>query len=156
MKQEQINQLVRQALETGNWMLRRSDNGQAYGGFQWNPIGEWTEAPDWDPTPKCGGGLHGSAPEAWGYFTDYSSIDFCITDGERVIIDDSKIKVSRAMVLLRNSLPEGLTVGGWLDLRGTQIASLPEGLTVGGGLVLSGTQITSLPEGVVVKGKVYY
>ena len=50
------------------------------------------------------------------------------------------------------SLPEGLTVGGWLDLSGTPITSLPQGLTVGGGLYLSGTQITSLPEGLTVGG----
>jgi hypothetical protein len=34
-------------------------------------------------------------------------------------------------------------VGGWLDLRNTQITSLPSGLTVGGELYLSGTQITN-------------
>ncbi|MBQ2703158.1 MAG: hypothetical protein IJF63_04785, partial [Alistipes sp.] len=50
------------------------------------------------------------------------------------------------------SLPEGLTVGGYLDLRGTQITSLPEGLTVGDYLDLRGTQITSLPEGLTVGG----
>jgi hypothetical protein len=49
-------------------------------------------------------------------------------------------------------LPEGLHVGGWLDLRGTQIASLPDNLTVGGELDLSGTQITQLPEGLHVGG----
>ena len=38
------------------------------------------------------------------------------------------------------------SVGGSLDLRGTQITSLPEGLSVGGWLVLRGTQITSLAE----------
>ena len=38
-------------------------------------------------------------------------------------------------------LPDNLTVGGWLDLSGTQIASLPDNLTVGGWLYLSGTQI---------------
>ena len=32
---------------------------------------------------------------------------------------------------------------GSLDLRGTQITSLPDGLTVGSWLVLSGTQITN-------------
>ena len=41
------------------------------------------------------------------------------------------------------SLPEGLTVGGYLYLRGTGITSLPEGLTVGGYLDLRGTGITS-------------
>jgi hypothetical protein len=45
-----------------------------------------------------------------------------------------------------------LTVGGDLDLSGTQIQSLPEGLTVGGDLDLSGTQIQSLPEGLTVGG----
>ena len=44
------------------------------------------------------------------------------------------------------SLPEGLSVGGWLNLRCTPITSLPEGLSVGGWLDLSYTQITSLPE----------
>ena len=48
------------------------------------------------------------------------------------------------------SLPENLTVGGWLDLSGTQITSLPENLTVGGWLDLNGTQITSLPENLTV------
>ena len=38
-------------------------------------------------------------------------------------------------------LPDNLTVGGGLYLRGTQIASLPDNLTVGGWLDLSGTQI---------------
>ena len=49
-------------------------------------------------------------------------------------------------------MPEGLTVGGWLDLNGTEITSLPEGLTVGGWLDLRGTEITSLPEGLTVGG----
>ena len=54
------------------------------------------------------------------------------------------------------SLPEGLTVGGSLDLEGcTGITSLPEGLTVGGYLDLRGTGITSLPEGLTVGGNLY-
>jgi hypothetical protein len=44
-------------------------------------------------------------------------------------------------------LPDGLTVGGSLDLEGTGITSLPDGLTVGGSLYLDGTGITSLPDG---------
>ena len=52
------------------------------------------------------------------------------------------------------SLPEGLTVGGYLGLEGcTGLTSLPEGLTVGGYLDLEGcTGITSLPEGLTVGG----
>ena len=46
--------------------------------------------------------------------------------------------------------------GGYLDLRGTGITSLPEGLTVGGSLDLEGcTGITSLPEGLTVGGSLY-
>ena len=61
------------------------------------------------------------------------------------------------------ALPEGLTVGGSLDLENcTQITALPEGLTVGGYLDLRGTQITNddkyhrLREGDFVDGKYIY
>ena len=48
------------------------------------------------------------------------------------------------------ALQDNLTVGGSLDLRGTQIAALPDNLTVGGYLDLEGTQIAALPKGLVV------
>lgn len=39
-------------------------DGLAYGGFKWPlEVGASVEAPDWDPRPVCGGGLHGWA---WG------------------------------------------------------------------------------------------
>ena len=50
---------------------------------------------------------------------------------------------------------DNLTVGGYLDLRGTQITSLPDNLTVGGNLDLRGTQITSLPDNLTVRGNLY-
>ena len=53
------------------------------------------------------------------------------------------------------SLPDNLTVGGWLDLSGTQITALPDNLTVGGWLYLSGTQITALPDNLTVGGSLY-
>ena len=51
-------------------------------------------------------------------------------------------------------LPEGLTVGGSLNLGGcSALTHLPEGLIVGGGLNLSGcTSLTRLPEGLIVGG----
>ncbi len=49
----------------------------------------------------------------------------------------------------------GLTVGGWLYLRGTQISSLPDNLTVGDSLCLEGTQISSLPDNLTVGGWLY-
>jgi len=48
-------------------------------------------------------------------------------------------------------LPQGLTVGGGLDLYGTPIKELPQGLKVGGSLDLRGTQIKELPQGLKVK-----
>ena len=150
-----INELVETAIRTGNWMLRRSSSGRAVSpeanGFCWSPIGEWTEAPDWDPSPRCGGGLHGCGPQSSGFYTSGRDIDFCLVD-DVVDIDGEKLKCRRAMVLLRNALPEGLSVGGYLDLEGTQITALPEGLSVGRSLYLRGTQITALPEGLNVGG----
>jgi hypothetical protein len=53
------------------------------------------------------------------------------------------------------ALPQGLNVGGYLDLSGTKITALPEGLSVGGDLFLRGTKITALPEGLSVGGGLY-
>jgi len=52
------------------------------------------------------------------------------------------------------ALPEGLCVGGSLDLTGcTSITALPEGLCVKGNLYLKGcTSLLALPEGLCVKG----
>jgi len=52
-------------------------------------------------------------------------------------------------------LPDNLTVGGSLYLRGTAITSLPDNLTVGGSLSLEGTAITSLPDNLTVGGYLY-
>jgi len=49
-------------------------------------------------------------------------------------------------------LPEGLTVGGWIDLGNTPITTLPKGLKVGDDLDLENTDITSLPENLKVGG----
>lgn len=41
------------------YLLRTSDkDGKSHGGFQWPKEG-YVEAPDWNPKPTCGGGLHG-------------------------------------------------------------------------------------------------
>jgi hypothetical protein len=54
------------------------------------------------------------------------------------------------------SLPEGLKVGGNLDLhRCRELTSLPEGLKVGGGLYIRGTNITSLPKGLKVGNSLF-
>ena len=53
------------------------------------------------------------------------------------------------------ALPDNLTVGGYLDLRGTGITALPDNLTVGGSLDLRGTGITALPDNLTVGGYLY-
>ena len=44
-----------------NYILKTVNaDGSAYGNFQWPlEVGAEVVAPDWDPTPQCGGGLHG-------------------------------------------------------------------------------------------------
>jgi len=36
-------------------------------GYTWEPVGEWTEAKDWNPEPVMKGGLLGQHPEAGGF-----------------------------------------------------------------------------------------
>ena len=152
--------MVREAINTGKWMLRRSNGGQSTAkeanGFRWAPLGEWTEAPDWEPSPRCGRGLHGNGPRSSGCWTDGRDLDFCLVGDEAVDLGD-KIKARRAMVLMRNALPEGLSVGGYLDLSGcTGLTALPEGLSVGGSLYLRGcTGLTALSEVLSVGGRIY-
>ena len=49
-----------------------------------------------------------------------------------------------------------ITVGGWLDLRNTNITELPDNLTVGGSLDLRGTEIKELPNNLMVDENIYW
>jgi len=157
LKKSEIKKMVRQAIDEKRWLIRTSNDGEAYNGFRWNGIGEWTEAPDWSPEPVCGGGLHGQGAVASGELVvnRRGRVEFCIVDGPQVAIGH-KQKSPRAMILLIDDLSKvkGLSVGGSLDLSGcTGLTSLPEGLSVGESLYLSGcTGLTSLPEGLSVGG----
>ena len=135
---KQIEIAIKNALETGKWMIRRSNDGKSCSseanGFCWQPIGVWTEAPDWNEKPECGGGLHGNGPNSSGYWIRGKDIDFCIVENA-INIDSEKIKCQKAMVLMRNRLPDDLHVGGYLDFSGTQITSLPDDLHVGGEII---------------------
>jgi hypothetical protein len=151
-----LDDLAAAAVASGNWMIRADNDGQSYRGFRWAPPGEWTEAPDWSPEPKCGGGLHGQTKDHGGFITG-SRLLFCEYDPADVVTLGDKVKVRRARILLVNRLPAGLTVGGSLYLYGcTALASLPAGLTVGGSLDLHGcTSLASLPAGLTVGGSLY-
>ena len=96
-------------------------DGTARGGFQW-PLDEGAEvtAPDWDPTPVCGGGLHGLLNGAGsGGLIDWSTdavwIVAEIPDDETVVDLDGKVKVRRCMVRHvgdKTSAPEFLAAHG--------------------------------------------
>ncbi len=127
MNQKQINQAVEQAIKTGNWMIRveRKDGYSPTCNFKWQPVGQWTEAPDWNPKPECGGGLHGQASEAGGCLPSGGEIVvFCETKGERVIINENKIKVREARRLLVGQLPKGLSFNSSLDLRDCDLTNI--------------------------------
>jgi hypothetical protein len=128
----------------GSWLFRMDFDGLAFGGFLWEPLGEWTEAPDWDPAPRCGGGLHGQGPLGAGYAQGGARAVLCETEGAVVGLP-GKVKVRRARVVLVNDEAllalEELQGGGErvsLDLSGYQ-HPLPAGFTrCGGYLSLSG------------------
>jgi hypothetical protein len=120
MEHENIKELI----ENGNWMIRFDNDGKSYNGFKWEPIGEWTEAPDWNRKEQCGNGLHGQSPKGAGYCQRGSRMVLCETKGQQVVIGGDKVKVQYAMIVATNQdIPavfiENLTqVGGSLDLDG--------------------------------------
>lgn len=151
LSKQQIQRAVTRCIKQGNWIIRGDNDGISYGGFRWKPVGQWTEAPDWDPEPVCGGGLHGQDGKHGGYPPPGPRLVFCETKGMHIHIG-YKVKVRMARVLLINTLPDNLKVDGNLNLQGTQITTLPDNLKVGGSLDLADTQITTLPDNLKVGG----
>jgi hypothetical protein len=60
----------------------------------------------------------------------------------------------RSGIMEITELPDGLTVGGTLDLAETSVTSLPKGLKVGNRLNLRGTLNTKLPDDLEVGGSI--
>ncbi len=79
-------------------------DGAAYGGFQWpREVGAIVTAPDWDPAPICGHGLHGllDGDGNWSYLSDASDALWWIVEvvrAECVVIDGDKVKFPRCRV----------------------------------------------------------
>jgi hypothetical protein len=122
-----------------NWIVRFSNDGIGYGGFVWNPVGEWTTAPDWNSKPECGGGLHGQGVGGWGYCSGGTRFELAQTRGKRVVIEGEKIKVKSAKIVLIDKEAFEFVVNlfdghfpGSLDLREYKYP-LPENLTSIGG-----------------------
>jgi len=84
----------------------------AYNGFVWPGVGETIEAPDWNPSPVYGGGLHGLAwgegdgifmldwedDAVWIVFEPIDAYGMPSTE-EVVAINDEAVKCRRARVL---------------------------------------------------------
>ena len=157
--------IARAALEKGNWLIRTDREGTSVdaSGFVWSPVGEWTTAPDWDPTTRFGHGLYGQSQKYSGYNPPGGSrVVFCDYAGEAVGFEgeEGEVKVEAARVLLVNDLSAltGLTVERSLSLAGcTGLVSLtlPEGFRVGESLYLyncTALEKLTLPEDMMVGG----
>ena len=117
-------------------------DGAAWGGFRWT-LDEGAEviAPDWDPTPVCGGGLHGLLNGAGdgsliNWSTDAVWIVAEIPDGETVVDVDGKVKVRRCIVRHvgdKTSAPEFLAAHGHTEgvVGGTATAGVGGTATAG-------------------------
>ena len=82
-------------------MLRTCDaDMSAHGGFVW-PTSGYVKAPDWNPKPVCGGGLHGALwGEGDGLLFKWDSDAKWLVCGINKWVDlDGKVKTDRAYVL---------------------------------------------------------
>lgn len=149
--------LAAAAVKRGNWIICTDHDGTSPLDTHWNPPGEWTEAPDWDPTPEYGDGLHGQDKDHGGYISG-TRLLFCEFDPEAGYVPlNGKVKVRRARILLVNELPEYLVATGALGLSGcTGLTSLPDDLIVREWLALDGCiGLISLPKRLKIGGSLY-
>ena len=87
-----------------NLFLRTcNSDGTSHDGFKWNlEIGGITEAPDWNPEPKCGSGLHGllNGKGNGAYLNSSEDALWMVCEALGPIVDiDRKIKTSKAKTL---------------------------------------------------------
>ena len=96
------------------YLLRTSDkDGKSHGGFQWPKEG-YVEAPDWNPEPTCGGGLHGLPWGDGGWelldATDYTRIwQVLEADAQDVVsIDGRKSKARCGNVIYSGNMADAM------------------------------------------------
>ena len=75
-------------------------DGSSYGGFKWPlAVGATVEAPDWDPSPHCGNGLHGLLNgEGDGSLLDTSGILLVVEAVGQIVDLGEKVKFPSAIV----------------------------------------------------------
>jgi len=91
--------ITKKWLNTHKWMLRSSNNGKSYQGFQWPEIGVWINCPDWDEKPECGHGFHGETEDYHGFYMQYTRPELVEYEGVAIPIDNNKVKVRRARIV---------------------------------------------------------
>ena len=96
------------------YLLRTSDkDGKSHGGFRWPKEG-YVEAPDWNPEPTCGGGLHGLPWGDGGWelldATDYTRIwQVLEADAQDVVsIDGRKSKARCGNVIYSGNMADAM------------------------------------------------
>ncbi len=130
----------REPTRTARYLLKTvGPKGEAHGGFRW-PLTPDTvvTAPDWDPTPECGGGLHGALNgEGDGGLFDWSEgaiwIAAEIPEGVEVVDLGGKVKVQSCIVWVAGTREEATS---WLSER-------CPGAAIIGGTSTSGNRGTS-------------
>ena len=90
-----------------------------HGGFQWPDVGGQVKAPDWNPEPICGYGLHGLlwAVGSEQYLDTSDSakgVVFAADESSAVWIDGDKVKVPEARVVFIGTVAEA---AAWIDER---------------------------------------
>lgn len=85
-------------------------DGTSYGGFLWPAVGEEAVAPDWDPTPECGHGLHGllgGVGDGTLLNWDAEALWLALEADACDLVDlGGKVKVPRARVVCRGTRHE--------------------------------------------------
>ena len=89
-----------------------SKNGKNdFNDFVWPlEVGAEVEAPDWNPEPKCGGGLHclPNAIGSWGLLNGYFWAVLEFDEKDMVLIGNDKCKVKKCKIVFLSENPEGM------------------------------------------------
>jgi len=116
MKKKQEKSVAQEAAESKHVLVLRTcdANGKSHSRFQWPEKGP-VECNDWDPTPRCGGGLHGLA---WGD-GDWSLLNSShdakwqvvkVPEKDIVAIDGHKVKFPRGEVLYTGNMADAMAM----------------------------------------------
>jgi hypothetical protein len=87
------------------------DGKNGYNDFVWPlTVGAEVEAPDWNPMPKCGGGLHclPNAKGDWDLLDGYYWAVLKFNKKDMVQIDGEKCKVRKCKIVFLSENPDGL------------------------------------------------